>query len=462
MSNTWEKSFIDPFTIPQYKNINYCKSTHYIRNNNIKPLYSQSGKHNSRDTNDLINDNLKYCESHLFKSYNSIVSKQPLEQQNTDIQTTRNIKHTDINTVTNQSTSCNNKINTCTNRLNCNMAPNNNRNLNTNTVNTVENTSTTAVNPMKNVNTNEAASSIIPNASEAAVSTIINTSSNAAVAIVNTMMNASEAPVSTTSVNCVISEQDRIDEDIVSNLDDKMLVDLECDKVEINLSNMSNVLEEMENYLVRSEKILSCVSKSRLALNGIIKKSDIKKYNIRYSKMDNSNMFSAASLQEQLMNNMADAVVQKQNNFKELTWENLNTSFTVVINMNMNTKLMIVNDSYLAEDNSLLQSFTRSCTREQIYEFLEHMYLSTTKYVDLIILELVDGLNVDTNTSKMSLLVYKLCVFEYSFDKIMVVYKKDSGIYAKMQTLKNNFMQFRENLMRRLIIGFTNEVDNLD
>lgn len=166
----------------------------------------------------------------------------------------------------------------------------------------------------------------------------------------------------------------------------------------------------------------------------------------------------AKEVRENLMNKQAEQAVPEEEtlNWEPLDLNDINTSFKVVGDLPPNTKLKIVNNKYLAAEDSYVTSYSRYAHgqgRERIISFLDHLFKETRRNVDLLLEDIYNGVNVDDNLDALRGVMYKLPIFLHRFDVMRSVYKSDTGVYAKLGNIRDNFFSFMGTFYRKVTVG---------
>jgi len=145
--------------------------------------------------------------------------------------------------------------------------------------------------------------------------------------------------------------------------------------------------------------------------------------------------------------------------FPDLGIDDINTSFKVVGELVVGTKLRIINNRYLAADDSSFSSFGRYYSgqgRESVIRFLDHLFNETVKHMNRLLDDVRDNKDVDNNINALTGMIYKLGIFLHHFENIRNVYRSDSNVYARLGNIRDNFFNFRITFFRRLILGNKN------
>lgn len=142
--------------------------------------------------------------------------------------------------------------------------------------------------------------------------------------------------------------------------------------------------------------------------------------------------------------------------FPSLDIDHINISFKVIGDLKEGSKLKIVDNQYLAEDNSFIQSLSRRSTdqsRDKIMDFLNHLFFETKRNTEEILQKIKDGVDIDNNVSVLENLISNMVIFLHRYDIMKNVYKSDSGTYSRLGIIRNKFFTFRHTLFRDMTIS---------
>lgn len=139
----------------------------------------------------------------------------------------------------------------------------------------------------------------------------------------------------------------------------------------------------------------------------------------------------------------------------ELSVDNVNTTFKVVGDLKEGSKVKIVDNKYLAEENSIFVSVSRYTSgqgRDKIMSFLNHLFLETKKNTILLLTDIRNGIDVDNKVSELENMISNMMIFLHRFDTMRNVYRTDTGTHARLGVIRNRFYTFRQSLFRDLAI----------
>ena len=138
-----------------------------------------------------------------------------------------------------------------------------------------------------------------------------------------------------------------------------------------------------------------------------------------------------------------------------LTVDDINTSLKVVGDLKTGYKLKIVNDKYLAVDDSYMSSVMRYNAgqgRNKIIGFLDNIFSEVTRNVSVILSEIRSGVNVDNNICILQGLICKIAVFLHNYETMRSVYKQDSSAYAQLGLNRDKFFMFLNTFFRDVTV----------
>lgn len=150
------------------------------------------------------------------------------------------------------------------------------------------------------------------------------------------------------------------------------------------------------------------------------------------------------------------AEIAEPENWPVLTVDDINISFKVVGDLQNNTKLKIIENKYLAADDSYLLSIVRYNTgqgRKQISSFLQHLFSQTKINAYEVLTKIRNKVDIDININILSGLLYKLSIFLHRYENMREVYKSDTSIYAILGGIRDNFFSFLNTFYRQMILN---------
>lgn len=143
-------------------------------------------------------------------------------------------------------------------------------------------------------------------------------------------------------------------------------------------------------------------------------------------------------------------------NWPTLTVDDINISFKVVGDLQNNTKLKIIDNKYLAADDSYLLPIVRynsGQSRKQISSFLQHLFVQTKNNAYDVLAKIRNKTDIDININILSGLLYKLSIFLHRYENMREVYKSDTSIYAILGGIRDNFFSFLSTFYRQMILN---------
>lgn len=139
--------------------------------------------------------------------------------------------------------------------------------------------------------------------------------------------------------------------------------------------------------------------------------------------------------------------------WKMLTIDEISVSFEVVSSLKQNTKMDIVNEKFLAADNSYaIFRYIKGNSRKKTTSFMKHLLAETKHCTDSIKNDIKDGINIDENISKFSGIIYKLSTFLGAYHYVVDIYEKSSLDHAELELIREQFKEYLLVLIRGFII----------
>lgn len=149
-----------------------------------------------------------------------------------------------------------------------------------------------------------------------------------------------------------------------------------------------------------------------------------------------------------------DTVVKNDNEWGNLNIDQIIVTFRVIGDLKEGTKLKLVNNTHLAEDKSIMSSFYRSWTgqgRGLVISFLGHLLVETKRNIAIILNNVRNNIEYDTNIDVLERAFEKMCVFLHKFDTMRNVYIDDTSSYAELGVIRDNFHTFKGTFFRDII-----------
>src|ERR1700733_123764 len=246
-----------------------------------------------------------------------------------------------------------------------------------------------------------------------------------------------------------------------------------------DLKDENNHIESNDNHLIDAQIIQSfepihCESQMNCSTNfiTIISNTESDKINMKekflnVQKIDNKNSNNIRKMNDQVdikMNSImydssSNLISTIKNGIKEkwpsLSLDNLNTSFKVIGELRSGSKLKVSKKSFFIVDDSYSRIFASAnpdANREIIINFLEHMLEETRRNVDDLLKKISDKISVNDNLMNLYNFIYNMIIFIHNFDTMKDVYITDSGVYARLEIIRNNYRTFLENFYKRIIV----------
>lgn len=139
----------------------------------------------------------------------------------------------------------------------------------------------------------------------------------------------------------------------------------------------------------------------------------------------------------------------------DLTVDLIGSSLKVIADLRVGYKLKIVSRNRLAEDNSYVYGLLRygeDKKRENIISFLDHLFAETERNIWIILADIRQGHNVDTNVCTLHGLVYKIHIFLHRYENMRSAYKEDSDVFTRLGLIRDKFFTFLNVLFRDMAV----------
>lgn len=230
---------------------------------------------------------------------------------------------------------------------------------------------------------------------------------------------------------------------------------LECSENFIEIDNQKqNLPEKVENVQCFPEKYKNNLNKKISDLSSRkVRMEKVEKVDYNNSIVDDG--IQAVKNIEDKMDGKKDIKSDEKPKFPDLTVDEINTSLKVVGDLSPGSKLKIIDNRYLAEDNSYIQSIARYSSgqsRENLINFLNHLFSEIEKKVRTILFNIRNGIDVDNNISILQGIVGKIFVFLHKYENMRSVYKSDSSAFARLGIIRDKFFTFMNTLFREMTI----------
>ena len=89
---------------------------------------------------------------------------------------------------------------------------------------------------------------------------------------------------------------------------------------------------------------------------------------------------------------------------------------------------------------------------EMVIDFIGHLFRETVRNVNKLLDEITSGINVDDNINSLEGVDFKLAVFLNRFETMRAVYKNDTGVFARLGNLRDDFLNFRKTFFRKVTV----------
>lgn len=223
---------------------------------------------------------------------------------------------------------------------------------------------------------------------------------------------------------------------------------------EINMDNASNEIKEICTQKNMYDDNIKIDIKNDIIIDNYrsIMTSPLEK---NIEQISNENMLKFPELN---VLDTQDLLNDKQKNVYngiELSIENVNTTFKVIGDLREGVKVKIVDDLYLAEENSYITSFTRYTngqSRDNLMNFLNHLFEETKRNTMELLTSIRANHDIDNKISELENIYSNLNIFIHRFDIMRNVYKGDTGTYAKLGVIHNKFLTYRQSFFRDMVI----------
>jgi len=225
----------------------------------------------------------------------------------------------------------------------------------------------------------------------------------------------------------------------MNNTEDSKKIDIKNDDNSIvNINNMSEIKTNM------SEAVSELTNSGRAVNENVV--TDVVTKSTQVETADKTSSDSK---------NADGKVVTEKFQWPDLTIENINTTFKVVGDLKEGAKLKIVYNQYLAEDTAYIPSLSRwnnDQSREKLMSFFNHLFKDTKRVVMALVQDIRNAVDVDNNVSTLENLVSYMIIFLHRYEVMRNVYRSDSGTFARLGVIRNDFFIFRASLFRDLSI----------
>jgi len=156
----------------------------------------------------------------------------------------------------------------------------------------------------------------------------------------------------------------------------------------------------------------------------------------------------------QTITTITEKIIDKYE-WPQLTIDDINTSLGVVGDLISVKKLKIVNDKHLAVETSYIPTLTRlrnNQGRDRIISFLEHLFVEVKRNINIIIIEIKRGVNVNDNICTLGGIIRKISIFLHNYANMQNMYNNDSDVHNRFQNNRDKFSSFLDNLFRDIIL----------
>lgn len=154
-------------------------------------------------------------------------------------------------------------------------------------------------------------------------------------------------------------------------------------------------------------------------------------------------------------NNMS-AVVQieppTKPKYEQLEIDNILSSLEVIANLDQGQKLRILDKNRFAVDDRYFQSIMRYDKREDIIEFLDHLYNEIERHVHNYVAKISQKQDQDHSIDYLHKLLSRLDILIFKFANLSYIYDSDTDSKSRLTVIKDKFQIFSNNIYRKLLI----------
>ena len=128
------------------------------------------------------------------------------------------------------------------------------------------------------------------------------------------------------------------------------------------------------------------------------------------------------------------------------------SSLEVIANLNQGGKLRILDNDRLAVDDRYLQSLFRDDTREDIIEFLDHLYLEIESHVHSYMVKIRQNNDQDNNIDFLHKLLSRLDILIFKFANLSYIYDNDTDCKSRLTVIRDKYEIFSRNIWRKMLL----------
>lgn len=139
--------------------------------------------------------------------------------------------------------------------------------------------------------------------------------------------------------------------------------------------------------------------------------------------------------------------------WKQLTLDNINTSFKVVSDLLPKTKLRVIDSTHLAAEGSYISALSRYRSgqdREKIISFIDHICTETDRHINELLSQIKNNQAREVNINNLQQLMHNLSTFLHRYDNMRSVYQSDSSSYARLGNIRNRFFNIISTFYRTI------------
>lgn len=145
----------------------------------------------------------------------------------------------------------------------------------------------------------------------------------------------------------------------------------------------------------------------------------------------------------------------EQQVWPDLTLADINTTFRCFAELRegYNTKLVIMENRYLAIDNRYAQYMMRTGGyRNKITSFLTHLATEIPLRIKNLMVNIRSRNNVDGSVEELCTTVHNMAVFLHNFEIMKGVYRGDSSVFSKLAAVRDSIEAYRRELFREMVV----------
>jgi hypothetical protein len=167
--------------------------------------------------------------------------------------------------------------------------------------------------------------------------------------------------------------------------------------------------------------------------------------------MESNHNIGTIEITSQVTDNIVTVIVPFK--WPALTLDEISVSLGVISSLKQNSKLEIVDEKFLAADNSYaFLRYMKGDSRYKTISFMKHLLLEIKRCMDEIKENIMNGDNLDENISKFTGIIYKLPIFLEAYHYIADIYESSSVSHVSLKNIGDDFMKYYNVLLQNLIL----------